>query len=131
MNDGIVFSSVFRSLLFLLLLAVLRVVVRRSYWAAVIAGLIIAAITIPQGAHISTSWLAIGLGGAGVGVWVMIRYGLLTLTVAVWVAFVLNTSPITFDLHAWYADESLCTLAIVATLAVGGFLTARSQAPAG
>ena len=80
----------------------------------------------PRGAHVYTSWLAIGIGGVTVGVWVMIRYGLLTLTVALTVTFVLNTSPITFDLHAWYADQSLYVLAIVAAVATYGFVTARS-----
>jgi len=122
--------AIFRGLLFLLLLAVLRVLVRRPLLAAVIAGLIIASMKMPRGAHVYTSWLAIGVGGVGVAVWVMTRYGLLTLTVALCVAFVLNTSPITFDLHAWYADQSLYALAVVAALASCGFVTARSGAPA-
>ena len=75
-----------------------------------------------------TSWLAVGVGGVAVGVWLMIRYGLLTLTVALYVTFVLNTSPITFDLTAWYADQSLYVLAMVAGLATYGFSTARSGA---
>ncbi len=60
----------------------------------------------------------------------MIRYGLITLTVALYVAFVLNTSAITFDLTVWYADQSLYVLAIVGALAAYGFITARSVAPA-
>ena len=59
----------------------------------------------------------------------MTRYGLLTLTVALCVTFVLNTSPITFDLHAWYADQSVYAVAVVAALAACGFLTARSPSP--
>ncbi|UCC29398.1 MAG: serine/threonine protein kinase [Phycisphaerales bacterium] len=118
--------ALFRGLLFLLLLAVLRALVRRPLLAAVIAGVIIASMTMPRGAHVYTSWLAIGIGGVAVSVWVMIRYGLLTLTVALYVTFVLNTTPITFDFHAWYADQSLYVLAIIAALAAYGFITARS-----
>ena len=55
----------------------------------------------------------------------MIQFGLVTLTVAVYVALMLNTSPITFDLHARYAAESLCVLAIIAGLAVFGSATTR------
>jgi len=120
--------AIFRGLLFLLLLAFLRALVRRPLLAAVIAGLIIASMTIPRGAHVYTSWLAIGIGGVAVGVWLMIRYGLLTLTVALYVTFVLNTSPITLDLQAWYVDQSLYVLAIVTALATYGFVTARSGA---
>ncbi len=118
--------AMFRGLLFMLLLAVLRALVRRPLLAAVIAGVIIASMTMPRGAHVYTSWLAIGIGGVAVGVWLMTRYGLLTLTVALYVTFVLNTSPITFDLQAWYADQSLYVLAIVTAFAVYGFITARS-----
>ncbi len=122
--------ALFRCLLFVLLLAVLRALVRRPLLAAVIAGLIIAPMVVPRGAHVYTSWLAFGLGGVALGVWVMIRYGLVTLTVAVYVASALNTSPITFDLHAWYADQSLYVLAVVAALAAYGFITARSGSTA-
>ena len=58
----------------------------------------------------------------------MIRYGLVTLTVALYVTFVLNTSPVTFHLQSWYADQSLYVLAIVTALAAYGFITARSGA---
>ena len=120
--------AMFRGMLFLLLLAVLRALVRRPLLAAVIAGVIIASMMMPRGAHAYTSWLAIGVGGVAVGVWLMIRYGLLTLTVALYVTFVLNTSPVTFNLTAWYADQSLYVLAIVAALVIYGFITARSGA---
>ena len=56
----------------------------------------------------------------------MIRYGLVTLNVALFVTLMLNTSPITFDLHVWYADQSLLVVVIVAALAAYGFTTARS-----
>ncbi len=125
---GALTYAMFRGLLFLLLLAVLRALLRRPRLAAVIAGVIIASMTMPRGAHVLTSWLAIGIGGVAVGVWVMIRYGLLTLTVALYVAFVLNTSPITLDFHVWYADLSLSVLAIVVALGAYGFVTARSGA---
>ena len=65
------------------------------------------------------------IGGVAAAVWVMIRYGLLTLTVALYVAFLLNTSPITFRFQSWYADQSLSVLAIVGVLTAYGFITAR------
>jgi hypothetical protein len=118
--------AMFRALLFMLLLAVLRALVRRPLLAAIIAGVIIASMMMPRGAHMYTSWLAVGVGGVAVGVWLMIHYGLLTVTVALYVTFVLNTSPVTFDPTAWYADQTLYVLAIVAALAAYGFISARS-----
>ena len=123
---GALTYALFRGLLFVLLLAVLRALVRRPLLAAIIAGLIIAPMVVPRGAHVYTSWLALGLGGVAVSIWVMIRYGLVTLTVALYVNFVLNTSPVTFHLQSWYADQSLYVLAIVTALAAYGFITARS-----
>jgi serine/threonine-protein kinase len=117
--------AMFRGLLFVLLLAVLRALVRRPLLAAVIAGAIIVPMVAPRGAHAYTSWVVFSLAGVALGVWVMIRYGLVTLTVALFVTLVLNTSPITFDLHVWYADQSLLVV-IVAALAAYGFITARS-----
>jgi hypothetical protein len=68
-----------------------------------------------------------GFGVVALGVWVMTRYGLVSLTVAVYVALVLNTTPITLDPHSWYVDQSLYVLALVAALAVYGFIAARSE----
>jgi len=124
---GAVSFAIFRGLLFLLLLAVLRAIVHRPWLAAVMAGVIIAAMIIPKGAHMGTSWLALGFGGVGVGVWVMIRYGMLAITVALFVSFVLNTSVITFDFHRWYAGQSLYVIGTIAAIAAYGFITARSR----
>jgi hypothetical protein len=93
--------------------------------AGVVAGFLIAFMTVPSGASVYTSWLAVGVCGVAVGVWVMIRYGLLTLTVAIAVGFVLRNTPITLDLGAWYADQSLYLLAVIAGVATYGFFTAR------
>ena len=93
---------------------------------AIVLPLAFACVSDVRGAHVYTSWFAIGLGALAVLVWVMISYGLVTLIVALYVVYVLNTFPITFDLQAWYADLSLCALAVVTALAIYGFVTARS-----
>ncbi len=118
--------AMFRALLFLLLLAALRAWLRRPLLAAVVAGLIIATIVIPRGAPVLTSWLVFGIGGVAVGVWVMIHYGLVALTVAIYVAFVLNASPVTLDPRSWHADLTLYVLGLVAAIATSGYSTARS-----
>ena len=55
----------------------------------------------------------------------MTRFGCVTLTTALFVAFVLNTSPITLDFSAWYAHGTVCAFMIVAPIAVYAFSSAR------
>ena len=62
---------------------------------------------------------------AGVAVWLVTRFGLLPLTIAMFVAFVLNTTPVTIDLSAWYAEATLCMLLIVTAIAVFGYTATR------
>ena len=131
-----------RALLFLLLLALLRAVVQRPLRAAMLAALLLSAAVIPRGAHPATAWLALGVCGAGLGVWIMVRFGLIALTVAFFVSLVLNHFPFTWSARAWSLDLSLASLAVVAAVALTGFwgtratsrteptLTGRSSFPA-
>jgi hypothetical protein len=123
--------AILQGLLFLLLLAALRALFRRPALAAVLAGLIIAPIAVPKGAHALTSWAVIGIGGVGVGVWAMFRYGLVTVAAALFVSVVLNTAPVTLDPQAWYADLTLFAVVTVSTVALYGFVTARAGAVPG
>ena len=117
--------AIFQGLLFLLLLAALRALLRRPALAAVLAGLIIAPIAVPKGAHALTSWVMIGFGGVAVGVWAMFRYGLVAVAVALFVAVVLNTAPVTLDPKMWYADLTLFAVATVLVVALYGLFTSR------
>jgi hypothetical protein len=118
--------AILKGLLLLSLLAVLRALLRRPLLAAVLAGVIIAPMVVPRGGHILTSWLVFGIGGVAVAVWAMIRYGLVTLTVAIFVSLVLNTSPIVFDPSLWYADSTFYALTIVLSISIYGFVISRS-----
>jgi hypothetical protein len=109
-------------LLFMLLLVVIRRLVRHPAWAAVLCALVLMPVVVPRGANPYTAWLALGLGGVAVCVWIMMRYGLLTVTVALLVSAVLNTSPMNFGPRAWTMGISMSALAIVVGLIAYGFL---------
>jgi hypothetical protein len=123
--------AIFRGLLFMLLLAGIRMLVRRPVIASVLAGVAIVPLIVPHGAHLLTASLALGLGGAVVGIWVMVRYGLVSLVAALFATFILNTSPVTLDLREWYAGQLLAGVAVVVGLAIFGFVTAGPKHAAG
>jgi len=119
---GCLEQALIYGLLFLLLLVVVRTWIRHPTWAALVCALVIALIVVPRGAHPYTAWLTAGMGGVVIGVWIMIRYGLLAITVAIFVATVLNSTPMTLNSRAWTAGLSLCAIVIVvASILYGAF----------
>jgi serine/threonine-protein kinase len=59
----------------------------------------------------------------------LMRFGLLTLVVGIFVATVLNGYPLTLDPGVWFGPTSLLMLAIVVTLALFGFRTSTAGRP--
>jgi hypothetical protein len=123
-------QAVVQGLLFLLLLAVLRTVVRSPRWAAALSALALLPLVVPHGAHMFTAWLFMGVGVVGLAVWLMIRCGLVALSTALFVLSVLNAAPMTSDVGAWYSDITLYALMIVGGIVLYGFAVARQPAPA-
>jgi hypothetical protein len=67
---------------------------------------------------------AFALPTNALGLWIMVRFGVLPLIVAQFVANVLATFPITARFSAWYAEATLFALATVALLALWSFRVA-------
>ncbi len=106
-------TAVGQGLLFAVLLAVARAVVRKPQWAAILVWLVLLPGVVPRGGHAATSWLFMGIGAAVVGVWAMVRYGLLPLIVAMSVAGMLNAAAFTLRPSAWYLGRSVALLLVV------------------
>ena len=115
-------------LLFLLLLVVIRTWIRHSALAVVVCTLVMVPIFVPRGAHPYTAWLAMGLGGVVVSVWVMVRYGLLAIVVAIFVTLVLNSTPMNISSRVWTVSLSMCAIAILVCLSVYCVLWQRKDA---
>jgi serine/threonine-protein kinase len=122
-------QAVLYGLLFMLVLVVARRLFVSRAWAATLAMLVLVAVLVPRGAHPSTSWAVWGLGGAALCVWAMMRFGLLTLVVGLFVAMVLNTTPMTLDWTSWQAEPMLFVLALIASGVLYGVWQARTAAP--
>ena len=69
--------------------------------------------------HPSFGWLTLGLLIVGSAPWVLLRFGLLTCIVAIFVENVVQESPVTTDLDAWFAGAGI--FALLAPLALAAF----------
>jgi serine/threonine-protein kinase len=114
------FSAVLFALVFLFVLALLRMLLRSHWlaglaWCALIAGPI-------AGEDPVYGWIS-GVARALLLLLVLTRGGLLPLAVALFVMFSTIESVLTLDVTAWYAVRGLPVVLALAGLAVYGFYT--------
>jgi hypothetical protein len=120
------FSAVLFALVFLFVLTLLRMVLRRD-------GLAFAAFAVFAAAPIggedpSLGWIT-GILRAAMILVVLTRGGLLPLASALFFMFSLIEVPITLDLAAWHASRALPLVAVLAGLGLYGFHTALAGKP--
>ena len=129
--DNSVVVSIFVSLLLLLFLFLLRTTLRRMWIAAVV---FIVVLTLGFVASIGLGhvglfdWVTLPLYSALL-VFVLTRFGILTLIVTFSVADTLGSFPLTVDLSTWYAGSSLFAFASVLTLTAYALYTALAGRP--
>ena len=118
-------------LLYFFLLFILRVVLRRQWaGAAAFAGLFALLGAAGNDGH---PWInaAVGFAYFGTGALVVLRWGLLSYAVGIFVSELLTKLPATLDSSAWYFGNMLTIVAIAVALASWGLYTAvpRQVAP--
>ncbi len=123
---GIGRSSIYGALFLLLIVAALRITLRRAGPAAVVSALIISLMFVPLGSHPAVSWPLIGGGCVAVAVWALTRFGLVCVATALFVAKLLIAFPLTLRFGLWYADLSLLAALVVLGLVGFGFLQTLS-----
>ena len=118
-------SAVIISLFFFFLFFLVRVALRRDWLAgAAVVALLTLAITAPnQAVWGMTGTILTGLG-LGTAVWVLLRFGVLSLTTGLFVLVLMINFPMTSDLSAWYSRASLVVLATLLALSVWSFRAA-------
>jgi len=121
-------QGVYQGLLVLMLVVLLRVALRRPFWAAVATVVVASSMYVPTGSHAMLSWITIGLGVVGVAVWGLMRFGLLAIVTAVVITSLLGLFPITLDFKKWYADVSLLPLLIAIGVVAWAFFWAQRAA---
>jgi serine/threonine-protein kinase len=111
------------TLFFFTILVVLKLLLRNR-WAAAAGFVLIFGLLKVLGSHHP------GLDGAvtvlvyGIAAFALVRFGLITLGVAVFSANLLLNVPISVDFSRWYASESLLAPLCVLVLGIWGFYTA-------
>jgi serine/threonine-protein kinase len=120
--------SVMKTLAICVLFLFTKVLLHRD-WMAIVAVVFLAnAITIAAGPQ-PLMQIVFEVPSAAVAVWLLIRWGVLPMMVALFVAEVMIYTPLTGDLTAWYAGPTLFVLATALTLAVWSFSIALAGRP--
>jgi serine/threonine-protein kinase len=112
--------------LLLVLLLLYRLSGRRSVAGAIVFGMLL--LTAIPGED-PLGGLPMAALRCAVGVTVVLRLGALSIAVMTWVQWVLFRLPLAADVSAWYAPASHLGLAIVAAVAVYGFVVALAGQP--
>jgi hypothetical protein len=120
------FSAVLFAMVFLFVLTLLRMVLRRDWLASLIWIGILAAPIVGEGRTIG--WVAGGFR-ALILLLVLRRGGLLSLAVALFYMFSIIEVPITLDVGAWYAPRALPVVGVLVALALYGFRTSLGGKP--
>ena len=119
-----------RTMLITLTFIVLRIVVKRTWLAAMIAGGIYSfLVTGEAGTDQPALNTAFTLAVAAVYMTVLVRFGVLAMVVAFLTNAVLSQGALTADLSKVYASTSVWLLVLVGGLAVWGFYASRDRQP--
>jgi len=122
-----IFAALFQAFILLFLLLLIYIVLRRERLAVFVLWLIGAvALSLTQEtlAGIPFAYLATALI-----VWVLYRYGLLALIVAIFFLHLMIFYPITSDFSAWYAGDFVLALLFSLALVIFGFYTSLAGEP--
>lgn len=128
---GLLPQSITNSLAILFTILALRMLVRRQWLAGSISIVILTALTSTTALGGSRPLIGATLWAVfyGAVVFVLIRFGLVSLTTGFFVLYALRSFPITANLSAWYGSSSLFVLGGIFAVAVYGFRAAL-DAPA-
>jgi len=118
-------GAITASLVFLLIMLLLRVAVRLKWLAAVLFWLLLTVAFTSISAHDTFLPLLTNALLVAAMVTVLTRVGLLAVIVSQFVRAMLMMNPVTADMTAWYAPAGTFAVIIIAALIVQGFRTAR------
>lgn len=110
----------------LLLLLMLKLLLRRT-WLAVVVSLLLSSGSNAMSAAPYAGWVLAILGAAVYLpsiIFVLMRFGLLAATTAMFVTLVMGSAVATLDFSAWYADRALVSMVTVGAILAFGAATA-------
>jgi predicted Ser/Thr protein kinase len=117
-----------KSLGILFLIFLFRVLLRKQWLAAGIVIISLAGIYAANDPNPLIGW-PVNILFFGLMVFTLMRFGLLAVAAALFVAVFLNQFPLNTDWSVWYAGDSAFTIVFMAALAIFGFRTALAGQP--
>lgn len=120
------FSAVLYGMVFLFILTLLRILVRKPWLAAVLWCLVMS--TPALGENPAAEWFS-GAVRAVIMLAVLLHGGLLALVVALYFMFSTLEAPLTLDVSAWYALQAVPVVGMLVGVAVYGFYTSLGGKP--
>ena len=110
----------------LVMVLVLRLLLRRT-WPAIVVAATLVIVTTTLGSAPTDGWLLASLNAliyVGGALFVVMYFGLLPGVTASWVGLVMGAAVATLDFSSWYADRALLSLGLLVALLVYGTVTA-------
>ena len=122
-------SSITLTLVVLLFMLVMRVMVRPSWLAMAVSWLLLTLLQCTAPTHdVSYPWLTASIVVV-VAMALLVRVGLVALIACLFFWFLIINSPVTSNLHAWYAPAGTSATVLAAAVLVYGFFNARAGQP--
>jgi hypothetical protein len=117
------------SLMVAMVFVVLRLLLKRS-WVALAGGIVVLLVT-NSGSALSGSWIDVTSATLSIALssFAVYRFGLLVVTVALFVVNVMQNVPLTLNAGVWWATPSNLTLTLFVALACFGYYAARAGQP--
>jgi serine/threonine-protein kinase len=122
-----IFGALIQGFILLFFLLLIYIIVRRERIAALVVWLI-GAVTLSL-THEAAAGVPFACLGAALVVWLLYRYGLLALIVALFFVHLVIFYPVTSEFSAWYATDFVLALLIALALAAFGFYTSLAGEP--
>jgi serine/threonine-protein kinase len=125
---GYIPMAIVTALFMFLMIFLLRAILRKDWIAAMVFVAFLAISSALNADHPAIAATFVGLVN-GFAVFVLMRYGILALTVGVLVSTILPRAPLTPDLSVWYSGNAMLAMGLVMALAAYAFHVARAGRP--
>jgi serine/threonine-protein kinase len=121
----LVSDALYKSLGILFLIFLGRTLLRKQWLAAGVIVISLAAINAANAINPFIGW-PVNIAFFGVAVFILMRFGLLSMAVALFISIFTGQFPLTSDWSVWYSGEMAFTAIVVLAFALFGFRTAQA-----
>jgi serine/threonine protein kinase len=121
----LVSDALYKSLGILFLIFLARTMLRKQWLAAGVIVILLAAINAANAINPFIGW-PVNIVFFSVAVFTLMRFGLLSMTVSLFISLFISQFPLTSDWSVWYSGEMAFTVIAVLAFALFGFRTAQA-----